>query len=58
MVLRSMWSGFALLATYDFTQLPNEGRLLYETQNWGMSGARWRELAATALAELGLESRV
>jgi LmbE family N-acetylglucosaminyl deacetylase len=33
---------------YDFTRLPNDGRLLYEHQDWGMSGERW--LACTAAA--------
>lgn len=41
---------------YDFTRAPHEGRLWYETQDWGMDGARFRELAAAALAELGLSA--
>lgn len=40
---------------YDFTELPNEGRLLYEGHDWGMSGERWQSLARAALVELGLE---
>jgi LmbE family N-acetylglucosaminyl deacetylase len=40
---------------YDFRQLPNGGQLLYEQQQWGMTGARWRELAAAALAALDLQ---
>jgi LmbE family N-acetylglucosaminyl deacetylase len=39
---------------YDFTALPNEGRLLYDLHDWGMTGTRWRRLAAAALDELGL----
>ncbi len=39
---------------YDFAMLPNEGALLYERHGWGLTGARWRELAAAALAELGI----
>jgi LmbE family N-acetylglucosaminyl deacetylase len=39
---------------YDFTVLPNEGRLLYDLHGWGMTGTRWQALAATALRELGL----
>jgi LmbE family N-acetylglucosaminyl deacetylase len=39
---------------YDFTVLPNEGRLLYDMYGWGMTGTRWQALAATALQELGL----
>jgi N-acetylglucosamine malate deacetylase 2 len=43
---------------YDFTELPNGGRLHYELHDWGMTGERWRELATLALAELGLGGRV
>lgn len=39
---------------HDFTMLPNGGALLYERHGWGLTGARWRELAAAALAGLGL----
>lgn len=39
---------------YDFTQPPHPGRLFYEYFPWGMTGERWRQLAATALSELGL----
>ena len=39
---------------YDFTVLPNEGRLLYELHGWGMSGMRWQSLAAAALKNLGI----
>ncbi len=42
---------------HDFSELPNGGRLLYEECGWGMDGTRWRELAHTALVELGLEAR-
>jgi LmbE family N-acetylglucosaminyl deacetylase len=35
---------------YDFSQLPNAGRLLYEQQNWGMTGDRWQSLVGAALA--------
>ena len=45
---------FRLAPVYDFTMPPHEGRLFYENFTWGMSGARFRELAAGALAELGL----
>jgi LmbE family N-acetylglucosaminyl deacetylase len=40
----------------DFSELPNEGRLLYEGFGWGMDGSRWLELSRSALAELGLEA--
>lgn len=39
---------------YDFSRLPNEGRLLYERYGWGMTGERWLTLAAAARQELGL----
>lgn len=39
---------------YDFTILPNEGRLLYDLHGWGMTGTRWQSLAAAALQGLGL----
>ncbi|TDH64591.1 PIG-L family deacetylase [Dankookia rubra] len=31
---------------YDFTRPPHEGRLFYESFPWGMSGERFRQLAA------------
>lgn len=42
---------------HRFTELPNGGRLLYERYRWGLTGAQWRQLAAAALVELGLEDR-
>jgi LmbE family N-acetylglucosaminyl deacetylase len=36
-----------------FLQLPNEGRLYYETRDWGMTGARWLSLAEEAIAAVG-----
>jgi LmbE family N-acetylglucosaminyl deacetylase len=39
---------------YDFTRPPHAGPLHYEQYPWGMTGARFRELAAQALTELGL----
>ena len=33
---------------YDFRKPPHEGKLFYEQFKWGMSGARWRALAAQA----------
>jgi LmbE family N-acetylglucosaminyl deacetylase len=41
---------------YDFTALPNQGRLLYDLYGWGMTGARWQSLATAALQELGLKA--
>ncbi len=31
---------------YDWTQPPHPGTLHYERYDWGMTGARWRELAS------------
>jgi len=39
---------------YDFTRPPHEGRLFYENFPWGMTGARFRQLAATACDVLGI----
>ena len=39
---------------YDFIQPPHAGRLFYETFPWGMTGMRFRRLAAEALDALGL----
>jgi LmbE family N-acetylglucosaminyl deacetylase len=39
--------------SYDFTQPPHSGLLHYERYDWGMTGARWRALAAEACADLG-----
>jgi LmbE family N-acetylglucosaminyl deacetylase len=38
---------------YDLSALPNGGRLLYEQHDWGMTGERWRKLAAAAQRQLG-----
>jgi LmbE family N-acetylglucosaminyl deacetylase len=37
---------------YDLAAPPNDGRLYYETRDWNMTGARWRELAKSALRTL------
>jgi hypothetical protein len=39
---------------YNFSQPPHPGKLHYENFNWGITGQRWRELAAAALNSLGL----
>jgi LmbE family N-acetylglucosaminyl deacetylase len=39
---------------YDFTAAPHAGKLFYEKFSWGMTGERWRRLAAEAMRELGL----
>jgi N-acetylglucosamine malate deacetylase 2 len=38
---------------YDFSRLPNDGCLLYERYEWGLTGERWLALAAVARDELG-----
>jgi LmbE family N-acetylglucosaminyl deacetylase len=43
---------FRLAPRYDFTQPPHLGVLYYEMFDWGMTGRRWRSLAAAALDEL------
>jgi N-acetylglucosamine malate deacetylase 2 len=40
---------------YDFTAPPHPGTLWYERFDWGCTGAEWRDRAAAALRELGLE---
>jgi LmbE family N-acetylglucosaminyl deacetylase len=41
---------FRIAPHYDFSRLPNAGRLLYERHDLGMSGVRWTALARRALA--------
>lgn len=41
---------------YDFTAPPHPGPLWYERFEWGCTGAEWRQRAAEAIAELGLEA--
>ena len=38
---------------YDFTKAPHQGRLQYETLDWGIDGARWRERAVEAMEKMG-----
>jgi N-acetylglucosamine malate deacetylase 2 len=47
---------FRAAPAYDFGMPPAEGQVLYELYGWGMSGVRFRMLAASALDELGLAS--
>jgi N-acetylglucosamine malate deacetylase 2 len=62
---RRALSGFAIeterfrpATRHDFTELPNDGALLYEHHDWGVrTGAEWKELARQALAELDLVER-
>ena len=45
---------FRAAPAYDFRQLPNGGRLFYETMPLGLDGGEWLDLARAALDELGL----
>jgi len=46
---------FRRAPAYDFTRPPHDGPLNYDRYSWGMTGQRWRALAAEALRTLGLE---
>ena len=39
---------FRAAPEYDFTRPPHDGTLNYERHDWGMTGERWRSLAAEA----------
>ena len=41
-----------LAPQYNFSEPPHVGNLWYECMGWPMNGARWRELATSALADL------
>lgn len=43
---------------YDFSEPPHRGQLFYEQFAWGVTGRRWRELAADAASSLGIEVHV
>jgi LmbE family N-acetylglucosaminyl deacetylase len=40
---------------YDFSEVPNDGRLFYAQNDWGMTGERWLTLAGDALEQLDLD---
>ena len=46
---------FRRAPAYDFHSPPHEGPLFYEQHPWGMTGERFRALAANAMKRLGLE---
>ena len=53
-VLRSFSTETEMLRpapTYDFSKPPHVGTLWYECLGWSMSGKKWRDLAASALAQ-------
>ena len=41
---------YRVAPAYDFTQPPHQGELFYERFPWGMTGSRFRQLAALASA--------
>jgi LmbE family N-acetylglucosaminyl deacetylase len=45
---------FRAAPAYDFFHAPHPGRLYYELFEWGMTGERWRALAAHALDQFSL----
>lgn len=47
---------FRLAPEYDFTRPPHAGRIYYEHFSWGLSGARFRDFAASATRHLGLDA--
>ncbi len=49
---------FRLAPGYDFTKPPHDGVLHYERYDWGMTGERFRALAAEALTELKLKGPI
>ncbi|MDQ2899789.1 MAG: PIG-L family deacetylase [Acidobacteriota bacterium] len=44
---------FRRAPVYDFTRPPHPGQLHYERFDWGVDGARWRDLAVRAALQLG-----
>lgn len=49
---------FRVAPKYDFTLPPHEGKLYYESFDWGLDGPLWREEARRALARLGLPEKI
>src|SRR5207248_9432436 len=45
---------FRLAPEYDFTAPPHPGKVYYEMFNWGMTSARWFEMAQAAAKTLGV----
>jgi N-acetylglucosamine malate deacetylase 2 len=45
---------FRRAPAYDFLSLPNQGQLLYERYDWGLTGKDWLALSRAALGEMGL----
>ncbi|MBX6322349.1 MAG: PIG-L family deacetylase [Rhodospirillaceae bacterium] len=51
----SRFERFRPAPDYDFSVLPNGGRLLYERFDWGMTGRRWLALVTAAQRRLATE---
>ncbi len=49
---------FRAAPVYDFSQPPHPGKLFYEYFDWGMTGNRWRRLAAEAVQILGITQKL
>jgi LmbE family N-acetylglucosaminyl deacetylase len=47
---------FRIAPNYDFTVLPNDGRLLYERQNWGVTGDKWLRCIRAAIEDCAVAS--
>ncbi len=45
---------FRKAPNYDFSAPPHGGKLYYELFDWGMTGLRWRDLAAGAARKVGV----
>jgi N-acetylglucosamine malate deacetylase 2 len=43
---------FRVAPNYDFSALPNGGKLFYESYDWGLTGEQWLALARGATADL------
>ena len=51
-VFEAIEERFRVAPHYDFTRLPNDGRLHYETFSSGMARDLWPDLVADAIGEL------
>lgn len=49
---------FRVAPKYDFTMAPHEGKLFYESYDWGHDGPGWREEAKRALATFGIDEKI
>lgn len=43
---------FRVAPQYDFVHPPHQGKLWYENFQWGVDGAKWREMASQTLSEI------